>query len=159
MSALRAIQLAIDMAERQRDQVARELAAALQNQLAASGQKDMLEAYARETESKWIARAQAATSPELMRHHYQFLAKLDQAIVFQQGVIRNHVDRVAQVRHDLMEAEQKLARFKHIFTARQAEAIKLQNRREQKQADEWASRMRGPQKRHLDAEEVLWVSN
>lgn len=154
MSAQKSLQLAIDMAQRQRDQIARDLAAALHNEVAAAGQKDMLDAYARETEVKWMARAQAATSPELMRHHYQFLAKLEQAIQFQQGVIQSHVDRVAQVRHTLMQAEQKLARFQHLFSARQAEAMKLQSRRDQKQADEWAARMRGPQKRLSDAKEV-----
>lgn len=156
---LRPIQLAMELAERQRDMVAKSLAMAVQNQQAAQAQMQQLEAYARETEVKWMQRAQVAASPELMQHHYQFMAKLEQAIAFQVRVIDNHTGRVMQVRLSLIEVEQRLARFKHILAMRQAEITLVHNRLEQRQMDELASRMGHQRRRPLDAEESQWQSN
>lgn len=158
MHALRPFQLAIDMAKTQRDEAARHLAVALQNQQAAQNQMDQLQAYARETEGKWMARAQVTASPELMQHHYQFMAKLDEAIAFQVRVIQNHAYNVDRTRGALISVEQRLARFTHILAARQAEITQLQARRDQRQTDELASRM-GRQStqshtRRYDAEEL-----
>lgn len=157
--ALRPLQLAKAMAERQRDVVATALALAVQNQQAAQAQMQQLEAYARETEVKWMQRAQVAASPEIMQHHYQFIAKLEEAIAFQVRVIDNHSGRVMQVRLGLIEVEQRLARFKHILTLRQAEITLVHNRQEQRQMDELASRMGHQRRRPLDAEESKWQSN
>ncbi len=159
LHALQPLQLAKAMAERQRDLVATSLALAVQNQQAAQAQMQQLEAYARETEVKWMQRAQVAASPELMHHHYQFIAKLEEAIAFQVRVIDNHSGRVMQVRLGLIEVEQRLARFKHILTLRQAEITLAHNRREQRQMDELASRMGHQRRRPLDAEESKWQSN
>jgi flagellar protein FliJ len=141
MSALKALQMAMELGERQRDDAARAVALARQQQQAAQHQQDQLEAYARETEAKWLRRAQLTAAPELMRHHYQFMVKLEQAIQFQINVIRNHVNQVEQLRQGLILVEQRLARFKHVLAARQSELAQLQARREQRQMDEMASQM------------------
>ena len=141
MSALKALQMAMEIGERQRDEAARAVALARQHQQAAQNQQDQLEAYARETEAKWLRRAQVTAAPELMQHHYQFMAKLEQAIQFQTNVIRNHVNQVEQLRLALILVEQRLARFKHVLAARQREMAQLQARREQRQMDEMASQM------------------
>lgn len=154
-----AIQLAIDMAQRQRDQLAQALARAIQAQQSAHMQMQMLQSYARETENKGFARAQVMTSAELIRHQDQFLSKLAQAVSFQQGVIQGHDGQVAQARQALIEADQKLSRFQHLLAARQAAWAQESNRREQKQADELATQRAARQKRLLGAEDLSWVSN
>lgn len=157
MSALKALQTAMELGERQRDDAARAVALAHQNQQAAQNQQDQLEAYARETEAKWLRRAQVTAAPEVMQHHYQFMAKLQQAIQFQTNVIRNHVNHVEQLRQGLIQVEQRLARFKHVFGARHREMAQLQARREQQQMDEMASQMAlrrgGRQTRQQDEQE------
>jgi len=159
MKALKAVQIAIDLAQRRRDDAAKVLAQAVQHQQAAQGQMDQLQAYARETESKWINRAQVSASPALMQHHYQFMAKLDQAVVFQQSVLQNHEHRVSQVRQALVEAEQRLNSFEHVLASRQAQNNAVLNRRQQRETDELASRMGLQRNRRIGEEETQWLSN
>jgi flagellar FliJ protein len=159
MKPLKAVQIAIELAQRRRDDAAKVLAVAVQNQQAAQGQLDQLQAYARETDDKWINRAQVSASPALMQHHYQFMAKLDQAMVFQHSVIQNHVHRVSQLRQALVDADQRLGSFEHVLASRKAAIGVVMNRREQRETDELASRMGTQRNRRIGEEESQWLSN
>lgn len=159
MKQLQAVQVAIELAQRRRDDAAKVLAAAMQNQQAAQGQMGQLQAYAQETDAKWLNRAQVSASPALMQHHYQFMAKLDQAMVFQQSVIQNHGHRVAQLRQALVDADQRLSSFEHVLASRQAAIHAVLNRRQQRETDELAARMGTQRNRRLGEEEAQWLSN
>ena len=95
-------------------------------------------------ESPWLrkvpppARAKVSTSPEMLQHHYQFMARLNQAIELQEGVLANHQQRVNAARQVLMQAEFRLMSFKQVLASRQATALKARGRQEQKQMDELA---------------------
>lgn len=134
--------LAIDLATAKRDQLVQDLMNAHQTHQFAQNQMAQLQTYALETESKWIARAQIGTTPEVMRHHYQFMDRLQQAVGLQSGVIAN-IERKAEIaKQRVLEAEFRLISLKQVLKKKQTDLLQLQSRREQKQMDEFAS-MRG----------------
>ena len=139
MSAVSSVLLAIDVATRKRDQAMQDLMH-VQSKLAhAQGQMEQLETYGIETESRWLNAAQTSTTPELMRHHYQFMDRLTHAIGLQQGVLVNALDNTNNIKKQVLEAEFRLTSLKQVLKKKQANLAVCQNRREQKQTDEFAS--------------------
>ena len=139
MSAVKSVLLAIDMASSQRDQAAQGLLKAQQAHLFAQDQMAQLQTYALETESRWTATAQISTTPEVMRHHYQFMDRLHHAIGLQSGVLENSGRKAELAKQRVLEAEFRLASLKQILKKRQADLAVVQKRREQKQMDEFAA--------------------
>ena len=139
MSALKSFLLAIDMATRKRDQANQGLMLAQQAYFFAQDQMMQLETYAAETESKWTTAAQISTSPEMMRHHYQFMGRLHHAIGLQKGALENESRKVDAAKRVVLEAEFRLVSLTQVLKKKQADLNLLQSRREQKQMDEFAS--------------------
>lgn len=139
MSAVRSFLLAIEMATRKRDQASQDSMQVQSAHLFAQNQMAQLETYAAETESRWTAAAQLSTSPELMRHHYQFMGRLHHAIGLQKGVLENEDRKVDVAKRLVLEAEFRLISLKSVLKKKQADISVLQTRREQKQMDEFAA--------------------
>jgi flagellar FliJ protein len=143
MSAIKSFLLAIDMATRKRDQMSQGLMHAQKTYLFAQNQLGQLETYAAETEARWTAAAQISTSPELLRHHYQFMGRLQHAIGLQKGVLENESHKVEHAKRLVLDAEFRLLSLKQLVAKKQAELARLQARREQKQMDEFAAQRGG----------------
>lgn len=141
MSSVKSLALAIELATQKRDQAARNLVTAQRAYLAAEGQQEHLHDYSRETASKWAAGAKTLTSPELLRHHYQFMERLQQAIDMQGQVITDLGQRVEATKKLALEAEARLAALKQVLKKKQSEHARTQARREQRQMDEMAGMM------------------
>lgn len=139
MSAVKSFLLAIDLATRKRDAVAQALMQVQSACLFAQDQMSQLEVYAAETASRWTAAAQSGTTPELLRHHYQFLDRLQHAIGLQQGVLANERRKVDHAKRLLLEAEFRLVSLQQVLKKKQAGLALIQSRREQKQMDEFAA--------------------
>ena len=139
MAAIKSLLLAIDLASSQRDQVLAQLQKPLQADAFAHDQMSQLQQYAQETELRWMQGAQVSTSPELLHHHYQFMARLNQAIVLQVGVLAGLGQRVEAAKQVVLKAEFRLASFKQLLASRQAVRLNQQQRLEQKLMDEFAS--------------------
>ena len=139
MSALSALSVAVDLAERKRDEARRALQDALRAQQAARDQMEQLKGYAQETQNRWGMRANAHVQPEVMYHHYQFIGKLEHAIGLQSGVVQEQARRVEQARQALLQAELRLTSLRKVVERKQHEMAIAQMRREQKQTDERAS--------------------
>ena len=139
MSAIKSLLLAIDMATRKRDQASQGLMHAQRTYLFAQDQMAQLETYATETESRWTTAARISTSPEMMRHHYQFMGRLHHAIGLQKGAVEHESRKVDISKQLVLEAEFRLASLKQVLKKKQADQVILQSRREQKQMDEFAS--------------------
>ena len=139
MSAVRSFLLAIDLATRQRDGTAQALMRVQNSCLFAQDQMSQLEVYAAETASRWTAAAQSGTTPELLRHHYQFLDRLQQAIGLQQGVLAAESGKLAHAKRLVLEAEFRLVSLQQVLKKKQAGLALIQSRREQKQMDEFAA--------------------
>ena len=139
MSAVRSFLLAIDLATRQRDGTAQALMRVQNSCLFAQDQMSQLEVYAAETASRWTAAAQSGTTPELLRHHYQFLDRLQQAMGLQQGVLANENLKLEHAKRLLLQAESRLLSLQQVLKKKQAGLAQIQSRREQKQMDEFAA--------------------
>jgi flagellar protein FliJ len=147
MAGQRSLLLAIDLATFRRDEALAQLQKATRSQAFAQDQMDQLQQYAQETEARWMQGAQVSTSPEMLHHHYQFMARLNQAITLQEGVLGSNRQRVEAARQLLMQAEFRMASFKQVLATRQAAITKAHQRQEQKQMDEFASQQTQRQQR------------
>lgn len=143
MSLLKTLALAVDVASRKRDAAYRALGQAQQKYMAAHDQLTQLESYASETETRWMTQAQACAVPELMQHHYQFMERLAQAIQMQLGILADNARWVEAAKKQLADAEIRVATLQQVCRNKQLEADRLQNRREQKQIDEFAAQRFG----------------
>lgn len=139
MAALKSLALAIDLATRKRDQAGLQLAQLQRAYVSAESQLEQLKNYAGETAAKWAAGARRLTSAELLRHHYQFMDRLQQATDLQQGVLEGQGQRVELAKQAVLEAEFRLAGLKQLLRKKQADCVRLHARREQRQTDEMAS--------------------
>ena len=154
MAGQQTLLLAIDLATARRDEAQAQLKSIVFAQAHAQDQMQQLKQYEIETEQRWLQGAQVSTSPEMLRHHYQFMGRLDQAILLQEGVLANHVQRMEAARQLLMQAECRLSSFKQVLATRQLAVAKTRQRQEQKQMDEFASQQSQRQRR-LQAENDL----
>ncbi|WP_367848663.1 flagellar export protein FliJ [Rhodoferax sp. WC2427] len=143
MSLLRTLALAVEVASRKRDAAHRALGQAQQKYIAAHDQLTQLETYAAETETRWMTQAQTCAVPELMQHHYQFMERLAQAIQMQLGILADNARWVETAKKQLADTEIRVATLQQVCRNKQLEANRLQDRREQKQIDEFAAQRFG----------------
>ena len=139
MSQLRSIELAIELATRQRDDLAKAAAGEAKTLQFAQGQLSQLEGYAAETDARWVHTGNEGRSAELLRHHYQFMERLQHAIGLQSGVMANTGQQVEAARKLVLQAEYRLAGLNQVLKARQSQVKQVQQRREQRQTDEFAA--------------------
>ncbi|KQM69697.1 flagellar export protein FliJ [Xylophilus sp. Leaf220] len=133
------LQVAIDLATRQRDQAAAQLSQARSAERGAQEQLDQLQTYAAEAESRWTLQAQVQASPELMQHHYQFMARLYQTVEMQRGVMAQHARQMNACALRLRDTELRLGSLQKVVARKHLEAERLQARRDQKDVDEFAA--------------------
>lgn len=128
----------IEIAERRRDEALAECARLQTEQRQAQEQMDQLVTYADEANRRWAERGAAGVDVTLLMHHRQFMAKLENAMDFQQGVLADRAQRVQRATAAVQEAERDLASLRK-YAARQIEAWQQTlQRREQKHTDEMA---------------------
>lgn len=141
MSSSNGLQLALDLATRQRDDAGQALALVVRRVEHAHMQMDQLRSYAADTSSRWSVASQACATPQIVGHYYQFMERLDQTIEMQQGAI-TEVQRQREVaRQVLLQAEVRMAGLHRILERRRAEMARMQEQREQRQSDELAAQM------------------
>lgn len=139
MSKLKSIQLAIELAERQRDECAKVVAQAKRTHSFSLHQMDQLRGYASDTDARWMGSSATQLSAELIRHHYQFMARLQQAITLQGDSVANSLRQVESVEKALLQAEYRLSGLNHVLKTRQSALLLLEKRREQRDTDEFAA--------------------
>lgn len=139
MSAFSALNIAIEAAERKRDD-ARQLLAERQKILqSAQAQMDQLTSYQAEMAQRWGPVEGGEFRPELMYHHDQFMQRLAHATTVQSRVIKDHSIRLEAAQQALMAAELRLTSLKKVVQTRQRDLELAQMRRDQKQTDERAA--------------------
>jgi flagellar FliJ protein len=139
MSDLRSVLLAIEHATLRRDEFAKAAARVERSLGFARDQMAQLEGYAVDTDGRWTGSATRTLSVELVRHHYQFMNRLQQAIGLQSGVVANVGLQLEQAKTNLLQAEFRLSGLKQILKARQAAVQLDKRRREQRHTDEFAA--------------------
>jgi flagellar FliJ protein len=139
MAEYKSIELAIELATRQRDELARAHGQAQRNLSFARDQLAHLAGYAGETDARWVGATRMSISPEILHHHYQFMARLQQAIAMQDGVIANLDIQLVAAHQALLQAEFRLSGLSQVLKKRLDEAQLRRKRSEQRHTDEFAA--------------------
>jgi flagellar protein FliJ len=139
MHKFHGLQLAIDLAVQQRDACLAALGQAQGRLRMGQHQQEQLQSYANDTDARWASGASVAISAELVRHHYQFVGRLQHAIGMQEGVITNLVRQQEASRAELARAEAKVAGLRKVLASRLAVVQRAERRREQALMDEMAA--------------------
>jgi flagellar FliJ protein len=139
MSQLKSILLAIDLATRQRDAAVKNLAELKRKLEFSKGQMDQLTGYASDTDARWTSAPAGMMSGEMIRHHYQFMGRLQHAIQMQSGVIEEAAAQVEGGAKELLKADFRLAGLNQVLDSRRQLIALTLKRREQRATDEFAS--------------------
>lgn len=139
MAPFHGLQLAVEQAERLRDERARTVARLQAHLGLLRAQLAQLESYAQETEKRWIGGAHLQISSEMLRHHYQFMGRLRQAMELQESVIAASLHDIAAARNAQTEVEVRLSGLRDVMNKRHKQLQRVVLRREQRQTDEFAA--------------------
>lgn len=155
MPNFRALELAIEQATQQRDAQARKHAQAQRTLQFANSQLDQLRNYSNDTDARWIGGHAVNLSVELVKHHYQFMDRLQNAVTLQHGVIANLQRQLESAHQTLLQTEYRLSGFKQLIKTRRAALGLQQQRREQRATDEFAAMRHTRNRAALALEETL----
>lgn len=139
MSSFHGLQLALEQAQRLRDERAQQLARLTGQLTLLRAQLAQLESYAQETEKRWISGSHLHITGEMLRHHYQFMGRLEHAIALQGDVIASALREIEMAQKAQMQAEVRLHGLRNVMDSRRALLMKLAHKREQNQTDEFAA--------------------
>ncbi|UUC94272.1 MULTISPECIES: flagellar export protein FliJ [Comamonas] len=139
MSSLNALNVAIEAAERKRDEARTAMQERQRAQQAAQAQMDQLQGYVLEMQARWGAQEGMAVQPEVMHHQYQFMERLQHAIGLQTRVVADQNIRLETARQALLAAELRVTSLQKVVQARRRDVALAQMRREQKDTDERAT--------------------
>lgn len=139
MTAFKSLELAIEVATRARDEADEAWVRALRAQRHAQGQMEQLQSYASEIQARWATAAASSFDPELMQHQRNFTVRLQEAITMQGDVLHRQEQQVEAARVQRVQREARLKALQQLLDKRIRERARQEERREQKQVDEWAS--------------------
>ena len=141
MTAIRSFDIAIELATKRRDEAVRKLAGVQRAQAHAEAQLKQLTDYVAETDARIVHQVDRPVSMEVLRHHYQFMGRLQDAIRMQTDAVRGAQRHVEGVRAELAKAETAVMGLVKVRDARLAEMRLTQGRREQAASDELATQL------------------
>ena len=135
-----ALETLIDLAQRESDDRARKLGVALKAVEEAQQKLTMLLGYRDDYARKLEAAQVAGITPFAYHNFVAFVGKLDNAINGQREVLRHAEQRSGVVRQAWQESERKRLSYRTLSERAAQEALKVENKRDQKAMDEHAAR-------------------
>jgi flagellar FliJ protein len=139
MSRIHSLSLAIELAQKHQEEAMKALARVRSDLAFANDQMAQLEAYAIDTDSRWTHAPNGALSAEMIRHHYQFMGRLQHAIRLQVDVISEVQCRIDLAKKNLVEKEIRLAALGQVLESRRDVLALAKKRHEQRVTDEFAA--------------------
>ncbi len=138
MTTIQTLNKVVEIAEKRRDEALGSLGQMQRELQVAQDQMDQLQAYAQEAEQRWAARAAVGIDATLLMHHRQFMAKIDHALEFQRGVLRERLEIIDRCQGQVHVCERDVAGLRK-FTERKQLAVQHRvQRQDQKNTDEMA---------------------
>lgn len=138
MTTIQTLNKVVEIAEKRRDEALGALGQMQRELRVAQEQMDQLQAYAQEAEQRWAARSSVGIDMALLMHHRQFMAKIDHALEFQRGVLRERGDLIERAQGQVHVCERDVAGLRK-FTERKQLAVQHRvQRQDQKNTDEMA---------------------
>jgi flagellar FliJ protein len=144
MKRLQLLQTLLERERKRRDEALASVRAAYQNVETQQQQADGLTTYRTDYCKKWAAQFQQAAQMEILRSYHGFLARLDQAITQQLAVVAHAQRGVDAAKQRLLEKEIRVATVERLIKRRQDLLARIDDRRDQKNLDEFAQRRTGP---------------
>lgn len=140
MAQASALETLIDLAQRDSDAAAKRLGAALKLVEEAEQKLDMLAGYRDEYARKLDAAQVAGITPFAYSNFVAFIGKLDNALNGQREVVKHARFKADAERSAWQESERKRLSYRTLNERAAAEALKVQNKRDQKLMDDHAAR-------------------
>jgi flagellar FliJ protein len=135
-----ALETLIELAQRESDERARRLGAALKAVEEAQQKLDMLLGYRDDYANKLDAAQMAGITPFAYHNFVAFVGKLDNAILGQREVLRHAEHRASTTRTAWQESERKRLSYRTLNERAAAQELAAENKRDQKAMDEHAAR-------------------
>ncbi|NBV18058.1 flagellar export protein FliJ [Janthinobacterium sp.] len=130
----------IDLAQRETDDCAKRLGAALKALDDCRQKLDMLTGYRDDYAQRFQTTMSSGITPMAYRNFQAFMLKLDSAILGQQQVVEHAQARSENEKLRWQDAERKRMSYTTLNNRAQEQALKLENKRDQKAMDEHAAR-------------------
>jgi flagellar FliJ protein len=140
MATTSALETLIDLAQRASDDCARRLGIARKALEEAQQKLQMLHGYRDEYAQRLESAQMAGITPLAYHNFVAFVAKLDTAISGQRDVLRHAEARVTMEQKAWQESERKRLSYRTLTERAAAQALKVENKRDQKQMDDHAAR-------------------
>lgn len=140
MASQSQLETLIELARRETDDAAKRLGTALKAVADAEEKLNMLVGYRDEYGKRFEATQQSGITPMAYRNFQAFMEKLDNAIKGQEEVLRHSQRKEAQEKSTWQNAERKRMSYSTLNDRAQAQALKLEAKRDQKAMDEHAAR-------------------
>lgn len=146
MARDRAARLApvVDMAQRAERAAAVQLAQAQAQLKSAEVKLGELERYRSDYQQQWLASGQQGVSGQWLMNYQRFLSQLEQAIGQQHQAVSWQQGVVGKARQQWQERYARLEGLRKLVQRYRDEARLAEDKREQKQLDELAQRLRQP---------------
>jgi flagellar FliJ protein len=137
---LESLDLLLEREQRRRDDARAGVLKAVRNEEAAREQLDGLTTYRSDYCKRWTAQFSKAATMDIVRCYQAFVARLDQAISQQQGMVRSAQAGIENARKRLVEREVRLATVQRLIERRREQFARAENRVAQRNLDELAQR-------------------
>lgn len=140
MASKAQLETLMDLARRDTDDAAKRLGVALKAVDEAKQKHQMLVGFREEYLKKFEAAQAAGITPMAYRNFQAFIEKLEVAVKGQQDMIKHAEYRSEQEKTAWQSSERKRMSYSALNDRADADALKLENKRDQKQMDEHAAR-------------------
>ncbi len=140
MANTSALETLIELAQRDSDAAAKRLGAALKAVEEAEAKLQMLLGYRDDYANKLDQAQMAGITPFAYRNFVAFIDKLDNAINGQREVLKHAKYKSEQEKKAWQESERKRLSYRTLNERAAAEALKVENKRDQKMMDDHAAR-------------------
>lgn len=131
----------LEVASLKRDEALRALGQAQREYQQATAQLQQLQGYTQESLQRWGSRATQGVSPMLMATQQTFMAKLEHAVTFQNGVLQRLQLNIDHCQQLVMQAERDLASLNKFAERREQQWQHQLQRQDQRQNDEMAANL------------------
>lgn len=140
MANTSALETLIELAQRDSDAAAKRLGAALKAVEEAEAKLQMLLGYRDDYANKLDQAQMAGITPFAYRNFVAFVGKLDNAINGQHEVLKHAKYKSEQEKKAWQESERKRLSYRTLNERAASEALKIENKRDQKMMDDHAAR-------------------
>ena len=139
MSKEFSLQPLLELMQTRTDEATRRLGQLIASEQSAKSRLQLLEQYREEYNQRFREAAQLGLSPQSWSNYQEFLGRIDEAVQQQRTVVAGAERHTASGQEHWREQNKRLKAIDTLSLRHQAEELRTESRREQKQQDELSS--------------------